>query len=200
MWLTEDTYDHFFVENRTYGFDEWKKHILGQGEDKTPKTPQWAAAICDVPAHTITALAREWAAKKTMLAVASIFGATGACRQAYATEWCRLCIYLMAMQGFGKPGVNFWGGTGKGSPLDMGFHMFGYSDNGWDAFGTVAEKSYFPDGQPGDPEDVPHPAARDRHEPAGELDRRGLLRPEHRAAVPPLHLPGGRARTARPSR
>jgi molybdopterin guanine dinucleotide-containing S/N-oxide reductase-like protein len=148
VWLTEDTYDHFFVENRTYGFDEWKKHILGQGEDKLAKTPQWAEAICDVPAHTITALAREWAAKKTMLAVASIFGATGACRQAYATEWCRLCIYLMAMQGFGKPGVNFWGGTGKGSPLDMGFHMFGYSDNGWDAFGTVAEKSYFPVGNP----------------------------------------------------
>ncbi len=148
VWLTEDTYDHFFVENRTHGFDEWKKHILGEGEDRTPKTPQWAAEICDVPAHTITALAREWAAKKTMLAVASIFGATGACRQAYATEWCRLCIYLMAMQGFGKPGVNFWGGTGKGSPLDMSFHMFGYSDNGWDAFGTVGDKSYFPEANP----------------------------------------------------
>ena len=146
VWLTEDTYDHFFVENRTYGFDEWKKYILGEGEDGTPKTPEWAAAICDVPAHTIKALAREWAAKKTMLAVASIFGATGACRQAYATEWTRLCIYLMSMQGFGKPGVNFWGGTGKGAPLDMGFHMFGYSDNGWDAFGTVAEKAYFPEG------------------------------------------------------
>jgi trimethylamine-N-oxide reductase (cytochrome c) len=130
VWLTEDTYDHFFVENRTYGFDEWKKHILGEGEDKTAKTPQWAATICDVPAHTITALAREWAAKKTMLAVASIFGATGACRQAYATEWCRLCIYLMAMQGFGKPGVNFWGGTGKGSPLDMGFHIGGEASCG----------------------------------------------------------------------
>ena len=146
VWLTEDTYDHFFVENRTYGFDEWKQYILGEGEDGTPKTPEWAAAICDVPAHTIKALAREWAAKKTMLAVASIFGATGACRQAYATEWTRLCIYLMSMQGFGKPGVNFWGGTGKGAPLDMGFHMFGYSDNGWDAFGTVAEKAYFPEG------------------------------------------------------
>ena len=26
--------------------------------------------------------------------------------------------------------------------------MFGYSDNGWDAFGTVAEKAYFPEGNP----------------------------------------------------
>jgi molybdopterin guanine dinucleotide-containing S/N-oxide reductase-like protein len=146
VWLTEDTYDHFFVENRTYGFDEWKKHILGEGEDHNPKTPQWASEICDLPASMITALAREWAAKRTMLAVGSIFGANGACRQAYATEWCRLCIYLMSMQGFGKPGVNFWGGTGAGAPVDFRFHMFGYSDNGWDAFGTVAEKSYFPEG------------------------------------------------------
>jgi molybdopterin guanine dinucleotide-containing S/N-oxide reductase-like protein len=148
VWLTEDTYDHFFVENRTYGFDEWQKHILGEGDDKTPKTPQWAAEICDVPASTITALAREWAAKKTMLATASIFGAAGACRQAYATEWCRLCVYLMSMQGMGKPGVNFWGGTGKGSPIDFRFHMFGYSDNGWDAFGAVGEKSWFPEANP----------------------------------------------------
>jgi trimethylamine-N-oxide reductase (cytochrome c) len=148
VWLTEDTYDHFFVENRTYGFDEWKKHILGEGEDRTAKTPGWAAEICDLPASTITALAREWAAKKTMLATASIMGPGGACRQAYATEWCRLCVYLMSMQGMGRPGVNFWGGTGKGSPVDFGFHMFGYSDNGWDAFGTVAEKSYFPHGNP----------------------------------------------------
>ena len=193
VWLTEDTYDHFFVENRTYGFDEWKKHILGEGEDHTPKTPGWAAEICDVPASTITALAREWAAKKTMLAVASIFGATGACRQAYATEWCRLCVYLMSMQGMGKPGVNFWGGTGKGSPLDMGFHMFGYSDNGWDAFGTVAEKSYFPEGNPVTQKTYRLLHAGDRHEPARQLDRGGLLRQLHRAAVPPVHLSGAGA-------
>ncbi len=147
VWLTEDTYDHFFVENRTYGFVEWKKHILGE-DGGAPRTPEWAAEICDIPAHTIRSLAREWAAKKTMLAVGSIFGATGACRQAYATEWARLCIYLMAMQGFGRPGVNFWGGTAGAAPIDYRFKMFGYSDNGWDAFGTVAEKSYFPHGNP----------------------------------------------------
>jgi molybdopterin guanine dinucleotide-containing S/N-oxide reductase-like protein len=145
VWLTEGTYDKWFVENRTYGFEDWKKHILGE-EDGTPRTPKWAARICDIPAHTIQALAREWAAKKTMLAVGSIFGATGACRQAYATEWARLCVLLMAMQGFGKPGVNFWGGTGGAAPIDYRFKMPGYSENGWDAFGIVADKSYFPEG------------------------------------------------------
>jgi anaerobic selenocysteine-containing dehydrogenase len=147
MWLTEDTYDHFFVENRTFGFDEWKKHILGESGG-VARTPQWAAEICDIPAHTIVSLAREWAAKKTMLAVGSIFGATGACRQAYGTEWARLCVHLMAMQGFGKPGVNFWGGTGGAAPVDYRFKFPGYSDNGWDAFGIVADKAYFPEGNP----------------------------------------------------
>jgi len=147
-WIQDKTYDKFFIENRTYGFDEWKKHILGKGEDKTAKTPEWAAEICGIPAHDIKALAREWAAKKTMLAVGSIFGATGACREAYATEWARLCILLMAMQGFGKPGVNFWGGTGGGAPVDYRFKFPGYSDNGWDAFGITAKKSYFPVGNP----------------------------------------------------
>ena len=145
VWLTEDTYDHFFVENRTYGFEEWTKHILGE-TDGVPKTPQWAAEICDIPAHTILSLAREWAAKKTMLAVGSIYGATGACREAYATEWARLCVYLMAMQGFGKPGVNFWGGTAGAAPIDYRFRFPGYSDNGWDAFGIVGKKAYFPEG------------------------------------------------------
>ncbi len=124
-------------------FDEWKRHILGE-TDGTPKTPGWAAEICDIPAHTIVSLAREWAAKKTMLAVGSIFGATGACRQAYGTEWPRLCVLLMAMQGFGKPGVNLWGGSAGAAPVDYRLKMPGYSSNGWDAFGIVAEKSYFP--------------------------------------------------------
>lgn len=145
VWITEGTYDKWFVENRTYGFEDWRKHILGE-EDGTPRTPKWAARICDIPAHTIHALAREWASKKTMLAVGSIFGATGACRQAFATEWARLCILLLAMQGFGKPGVNFWGGTGGAAPIDYRFKMAGYSENGWDAFGIVANKSYFPEG------------------------------------------------------
>ncbi|MBN1189725.1 MAG: molybdopterin-dependent oxidoreductase [Dehalococcoidales bacterium] len=145
VWIKEGTYDKWFVENRMTGFNEWKKHILGK-EDGTPRTPQWAAEICGIPAHTITALAREWAAKKTMLAVGSIFGATGACREAYATEWARLMVLLGSMQGVGKPGVNFWGGTAGAAPIDYRFNMPGYSENGWDAFGIVAKKSYFPEG------------------------------------------------------
>ena len=38
--------------------------------DGTPKTAQWAAAICDVPAESITTLARNMASSRTMINVA----------------------------------------------------------------------------------------------------------------------------------
>jgi molybdopterin guanine dinucleotide-containing S/N-oxide reductase-like protein len=145
VWIKEGTYDKWFIENRTVGFEEWKQHILGKGEDKTPKTPQWAARICDVPAHTIEALAKEWASRKTMLACGAMYGTGGACREAYATEWARLMVFLIAMQGMGKPGVNVWGGAGMGAPLDFNFKMPGYATAGWDAFANVAKKPAFPD-------------------------------------------------------
>lgn len=143
VWIKEGTYDKWFVENRTVGFEEFKANILGEN-DGIPRTPQWAAKICDVPAHTITALAHEWASKKTMLACGAMYGTGGACREAYATEWARLMVILIAMQGLGKPGVNIWGGVAMGAPLDFNFKMPGYASAGWDAFATVAKKPAFP--------------------------------------------------------
>jgi molybdopterin guanine dinucleotide-containing S/N-oxide reductase-like protein len=140
VWITEDTYDHWFVENKTYGFEEWKKHIMGE-LDGTPRTPEWAAKITEMNARDIRALARWWASAPTMCATASVYGMSGACRQPYATEWCRLCVLLMAMQGLGKPGSNTWGGASMAPPMDYDFQMFGYSDNGWDAFGLVAKET-----------------------------------------------------------
>ena len=139
VWIKEGTYDKWFVENRTVGFEEFRKHILGE-DDGVPRTPGWAAEICDIPAHNITVLAREWAAKKTMLATGAMFGTGGANRAAYATEWARLMVLLIAMQGLGKPGVNVWGGAAMGAPLDFSFQMPGYSSVGWDTFGQVAKK------------------------------------------------------------
>jgi molybdopterin guanine dinucleotide-containing S/N-oxide reductase-like protein len=136
VWLKEGTYDKFFIENRTVGFEEFKKYILGE-KDGTPKTPGWAAEITGVAAHDIVALAREWAAKRTMLGVA---GQGGACRHAYATEWARLLVYLMAMQGFGKPGVNFYSGLSGGVPADNTFQFPGYGSGWWDMFSIVANK------------------------------------------------------------
>ena len=42
--LTEDTYDHDYVEKHVHRFDEWAQRILGNGPDATPKTPKWATS------------------------------------------------------------------------------------------------------------------------------------------------------------
>ena len=146
VWITEDTYDHRFIENKTIGFEEFKKHILGEEEGGFPRTPEWAAGVCGVKARDIYALAHEWARKKTMLCTGSIYGVSGACRQPFGTEWARLMVFLLAMRGLGADGCNTWGGASMAPPMDMDFRMFGYSDNGWDAFGIVADKSFFPVG------------------------------------------------------
>jgi molybdopterin guanine dinucleotide-containing S/N-oxide reductase-like protein len=131
VWLKEDTYDKYFVENRTVGFEEFKAQTLGK-KDGTPRTPGWAAEITAIPAHDIVALAREWAAKHTMMH----FGGSVE-RHANATESARLQVYLQAMQGWGKPGVNFFG---MGTPMNPSFTMAGYNDGWWDAFSIVADK------------------------------------------------------------
>ena len=128
VWLKAGTYDKDYVETRTQGFDEFKKQLLGE-TDGTVRTPQWAAKISGVPERIITALAKEWASKRTMLGAGTRGGESGSCRQAYGTEWARLMVYLQAMQGLGKPGVNFWGTT-MGAPFNPFPEFEGYNAGG----------------------------------------------------------------------
>ena len=81
------------------------------------------------PAREIRALAREWAAKKTMLAAGGMGGWGGACRSSYGNEYARTMIALAAMQGLGKPGSNIYSTTG-GVPADRDFWFPGYSEGG----------------------------------------------------------------------
>jgi len=136
-WITEDSYDKKYVAERTLGFDEFKKHILGE-EDGQPRTPEWAEEICDVPAYVIKSLAREWASQHVMLAAGSRGGESGACREAYGTEWARLMVLLQAMQGLGKPGINIWGTT-MGTPYNAEFNFPGYSSFGANFLNGLAE-------------------------------------------------------------
>jgi molybdopterin guanine dinucleotide-containing S/N-oxide reductase-like protein len=138
VWIKEDTYDKGFVEKRTLGFEEFKKQVLGE-TDGIARTPEWAAEITGIPAHVITALAREWASKRTSLAAGSKGGASTACRAAYGTEYARMLILLMAMQGLGKPGVNIWSGCAYGAPFDFSFKFPGYGSGGKDVFSIVSK-------------------------------------------------------------
>ncbi|MFH0730345.1 MAG: molybdopterin-dependent oxidoreductase [Pseudomonadota bacterium] len=126
VWITEGTYDKAYVADRTIGFDEFKKYILGE-TDGHPKTPEWAEAESDVKARVIRTLAREWARKRTVLSGGARGGEGGACRQAYGTEWARMMVLLQGMQGLGKPGRTIWGTT-MGAPSDTDQWVPGYAD------------------------------------------------------------------------
>ena len=55
--INEDLYDHEYVANYTYGFDQLKAAVQEY-------TPEWAASICEVPAETIARIARDYATTK----------------------------------------------------------------------------------------------------------------------------------------
>ena len=102
-WIKEDRYDKEYVKTHTIGFDEFKSHVLGE-DDGIEKTLAWGEKQTGVPSHTIRALAREWAAKKTTMSV--YFGGAKV-RGTLSHLSTRLEAYVLAMQGFGKPGRQF---------------------------------------------------------------------------------------------
>jgi trimethylamine-N-oxide reductase (cytochrome c) len=129
VWIEEGLYDKSFVEQRTHGFDEWRVYIAGES-DGVAKTPEWQAGETGVPAHTIRGLARAWGRRKTYLGAGGIgntFG--GACRSPTGQQWARAMVCLMAMQGIGRPGVNF-GNLQWSTPVDHTFWFPGYAEGG----------------------------------------------------------------------
>ena len=71
VMISENLVDQPFLDQYCVGYDEktlpegapknshYKAYILGQGTDKTAKTPQWAEAITGIPAAKIIKLGRE---------------------------------------------------------------------------------------------------------------------------------------------
>ena len=144
VWIKEELYDKYYIENRTTGFAEWKQHILG--EDGTPaKTPEWQEQETGIPARDVRALAREWGSKRTYLSAGGMGGCLGgACRNSTGTQWARMMAILSAMQGFGRPGVNL-GSLMLGAPVDYSFYFPGYGEGGitGDVFSTGAAQSHY---------------------------------------------------------
>ncbi|MFC1845973.1 molybdopterin-dependent oxidoreductase [Chloroflexota bacterium] len=102
QWISEETYNKEYIATHAYGFEEFEKYVTGK-EDGVAKTPTWAAKITGVPSRIIKALAREWASKAT--SIAHCLGGPFI-RGQYCHEPARLEVFLLAMQGLGKPGVN----------------------------------------------------------------------------------------------
>ena len=129
IWLTEGLYDKDYVEKLTTGFDQWAAYLLGK-DDGVPKTPEWQEPETGVPAHVVRALARQWGKKKTYIAAGGLgTGWGGAGRNANGAQWARNMIMMMAMQGWGKPGINF-GNMQMGAPVDNYHYFPGYAEGG----------------------------------------------------------------------
>ncbi|MEQ6202299.1 molybdopterin guanine dinucleotide-containing S/N-oxide reductase [Sulfitobacter sp. HNIBRBA2951] len=97
--LDEGLHDPAFLDRYTVGFDTFAAYLRGD-DDGQPKTPDWAAAICDIPAARITALARRMAQGRTMISVA-----WGMTRQDHGEQPFWLGTVLAAMLGqIGLPG------------------------------------------------------------------------------------------------
>jgi trimethylamine-N-oxide reductase (cytochrome c) len=128
-WVVHGLYDREFVAQRTTGFEQWRDYLLGV-TDGVPKTPEWQQPETGVPARDVRSLARIWGDGKTYLAAGGLgAGFGGACRTATGAQWARCMVLMMAMQGWGKPGVNF-GNLQLGVPMDLNFYFPGYAEGG----------------------------------------------------------------------
>jgi len=102
VWITEGTYYKDYISTHTVGFEKYRDYVLGR-EDGIAKTPEWASPITGIPIWTIKALARQWAKLTTSM----VHGNGGSyIRGPYSHEPARLEVLNLAMQGWGRPGVN----------------------------------------------------------------------------------------------
>lgn len=111
---TEGLGDQVFLDRYTTGFDRFLPYLMGE-TDGVPKTPNWAAEICELPADTIRSLARTMAAKRTMISVS-----WSLTRQDHGEQpfWAAIALASMLGQiglpgggfGFGYSAMNYIGG------------------------------------------------------------------------------------------
>ncbi len=110
--INEDLYDHDFVANYTYGFEELKTAVQEY-------TPGWAASISQVPAEAIARIAREFATSEPAVVASHKRDAGG---PNYTNSWhtAQAFVILDALVGsLDRPG---------GHILDRKPHLPGLSD------------------------------------------------------------------------
>ncbi|MBE3580222.1 MAG: molybdopterin-dependent oxidoreductase [Thermoanaerobacteraceae bacterium] len=130
VMITEGLHDQAFLDKYCLGFDDehlpegvppgnsYKSYVLGLGENKTPKTPEWAERITGVPKETIIQLAREYATVKP----AALICGFGVQRHAYGEQPPRGAAVLAAMTGNigrsgGFAGAMGYPGYGRGPKI-----------------------------------------------------------------------------------
>jgi biotin/methionine sulfoxide reductase len=106
--LTEKRHDQAFLARYCVGFDRLADYLRGAA-DGQPKTPEWAAPICGIPAERIRALALRLAGTRSLITLAWSIQRADRGEQPY---W--MAIALAAMLGqIGLPGGGFAFGHGS---------------------------------------------------------------------------------------
>jgi biotin/methionine sulfoxide reductase len=110
---TEGLADRAFLQKYAVGYDRFVPYLLGR-TDGQPKTPEWAAALCEVEAETIRGLARRLASSRSFITAAWSLQRADHGEQVY---W--MVVTLAAMLGqIGLPGGGF--GLGHGAENGIG--------------------------------------------------------------------------------
>ena len=103
----EGLHDREFLARCCVGYERFERYVRGL-DDGQPKTPEWAATISGVDAATISGLAREIAARRTVINLSWSIQ-----RQDHGEQPYWLGIVLAAMSGsMGRPGGGVASGLG----------------------------------------------------------------------------------------
>lgn len=114
---SEGLHDQEYLDKYTVGFAAFADYLTGK-TDGQPKTPEWAAAITNIPADTIRDLARRIASGPT-----HFIGTYSAQRASHGAQpvWMMYALSFILGQ-FGKPG----GGAVCNNPMSIIFSSMGY--------------------------------------------------------------------------
>ena len=130
VMIRENLVDQAFLDKYCVGYDEktlpksapkgsdYKSYILGEGADKTPKTPEWASRITNVPVETIERLAREIATTKPCF-ISQGWGPQR--RMNGETQSTSIAMLALLTGQVGLPGTNTGAREGDSYGIDTGF-------------------------------------------------------------------------------
>ncbi|WP_122875123.1 molybdopterin guanine dinucleotide-containing S/N-oxide reductase [Pseudomonas viridiflava] len=105
--ITENLHNESFVQRYSVASKRFRDYLLGH-TDAQPKSPDWAAALTDIPAQQIVQLARQMASKRTMINVAYSLQ-----RSVHGEQPFWMTVTLAALLGqIGLPGAGFGLGYG----------------------------------------------------------------------------------------
>ncbi|RIK43477.1 MAG: molybdopterin oxidoreductase [Chloroflexi bacterium] len=112
--IVEDLHDKAFLGRYCVGFERFERYVLGR-DDGTPKSPEWAEPICEIPATELRSLARRLPGKRVMVTTTWSLQRTEFGEQ---KPW--MGITLAAMLGqIGLPGGGYGFGYGCSHTVGM---------------------------------------------------------------------------------